>query len=279
MFKSSKIRTHEYRSIYQLVGECRELGDDVTTWQRHLIEQMAGLTGGSIGFCGEFAGFRGMRPRYLGQSEWGWSDESDRSSYLANIANFAKNPESYSSMVAYHRKSVGNDGICLSRSQLFDDRSWTATLDYQKAFRPIRMKNALWCIRTLPGVAADESSGIHLLRSGDQDFGPRDRAIVEETHAALVPLIGGPLARFADPSPMALVPQVRRVLQCMLEGDSDKQIAFRMRLSTYTVNQYTKVVFRHFRVRGRTELMARWIRRRWSIRPGPPGSQPPGTRS
>jgi DNA-binding NarL/FixJ family response regulator len=114
------------------------------------------------------------------------------------------------------------------------------------------------------------------MRTGSRrDFGPRDRAIVQETQAALVGLIGGPLARFADPSPMALVPQVRRVLRCMLEGDSDKQIARRMKLSPYTVNQYTKVIFRHFRVRSRTELMARWIRRGWSNRPIPPGSRSP----
>jgi DNA-binding CsgD family transcriptional regulator len=262
----------EYRSIYQLVGECRELGDDVTAWQGHLIEQLAGLTGASIGFCGEFANFRSMAPRFLGQTDWGWSTQSERTAYHAALADFAREIEQSAALVAYHRRFVRDDGICLSRTQLFDDeRRWQATVDFQRIFQPARANYALWCNRSLPGVAADESLGIHLLRTGSRrDFGPRDRALVQETQAALVGLIGGPLARFADPSAMALVPQVRRVLRFMLEGDSDKQIASRVKLSPYTVNQYTKVTFRHFRVRSRSELMARWIRRGWSNRPGPP---------
>ncbi len=76
-------------------------------------------------------------------------------------------------------------------------------------------------------------------------------------------MIGGPLARVAEPTPMALPPSVRRVLACILEGDGDKQIAAKLGLSIYTVNDYTKTIYRHFGVQSRSQLLARWVRRGW----------------
>jgi DNA-binding CsgD family transcriptional regulator len=61
-----------------------------------------------------------------------------------------------------------------------------------------------------------------------------------------------------------LPPRVRDVLRCLLEGDSDKQVAARLSISRYTVNQHVKAIFRHFRVTTRPELLARWVRRGWS---------------
>jgi DNA-binding NarL/FixJ family response regulator len=101
--------------------------------------------------------------------------------------------------------------------------------------------------------------------SGRRDFKPRDRAIVRETQAALVPLVGGMLASFDDPSPHDLPPRLRQVLCYLLEGNGDKQIASRMSLSVHTVNGYTKYIYRHFRVKGRAELLARWIQRGWGV--------------
>lgn len=267
MNRSSRLTLADYRAIHRLVGECRELGDDVTTWQGHLIENLAGLVGGSIGFAGEFEGLGKLRPKHLGWAEWGWSCDSDRAGYFAAFADFLADPESYSTMQAYRRRFLAEDGICLSRTLLFDDRRWEATKEHNNMFRPIGVRNALWCNRSLPGARADISIGIHMMRAGGRrDFNARERTIVYETQAALAPLVGGPLAQVADPSPAALPPQARRVLQCLLEGDSDKQIAARMKLSRYTVNQYMKMIFRHFHTRSRSELMARWIRRGWGVR-------------
>jgi DNA-binding CsgD family transcriptional regulator len=56
---------------------------------------------------------------------------------------------------------------------------------------------------------------------------------------------------------------VRQVLRALLEGDGDKQIARRLGLTRYTVNQYVKSLFRHFGVQSRAELLARWVRRRF----------------
>src|SRR5258707_157206 len=94
-------------------------------------------------------------------------------------------------------------------------------------------------------------------------FSARHKAFVRELHIAVAGWIGGQLARFIDPSPSALSRRARQVLRCLLDGDGDKQIARRLGISHFTVNQYAKVIFEHFGVSSRPELLARWVRRGW----------------
>lgn len=61
------------------------------------------------------------------------------------------------------------------------------------------------------------------------------------------------------PAPVDLPPRPRQVLRCLLEGDSNKQVARRLGLSPYTVKEYVKRIFCHFGVQSRQELLARWI--------------------
>ena len=167
-------------------------------------------------------------------------------------------------MCEYHRRTLRERGRALSRSEFVDDRDWYGSHDFRKIQEPLGLDATLWCFRPIPGVAADESVGFFLGREkGRRDFSDRERSIAEEALAMVSLHVGGSLARFADPSPRALTPRARQVLACLLEGDGDKQVSARLGLSTYTVNQYTKSIFRHFRVRSRAELLARWIRRGW----------------
>jgi DNA-binding NarL/FixJ family response regulator len=121
-------------------------------------------------------------------------------------------------------------------------------------------------MRPIPGAPADYNV-LYLLRPiPERDFNGRQRTIAEEAMRLAAPLLGGPLARLREPAPTELPPRLRQVLRCLLEGDSDKQIAARLRISRYTVNQYTKTLYRRFGVCARSELLARWIRRGWGRR-------------
>ncbi len=64
-----------------------------------------------------------------------------------------------------------------------------------------------------------------------------------------------------DPSsPTRLPPRVQETLACLLEEDGEKQAAARLGLSPATVHQYVKVLYRHYRVASRAELLARVLR-------------------
>ncbi|WP_435016513.1 helix-turn-helix transcriptional regulator [Tundrisphaera sp. TA3] len=268
MSKSGQLRLQDSRAIWRLLGECRDLGDERVAWRERLASGLAELVGADILVNGEMGGCRKLAPRDLGVTFW-WRSEAIAPPFIAEyLQSFRINPSLSPAMIAYHRCNLDEDGSALRRSDFIRDGEWYRSFDYEMISRPYGVDATMWCFRKIDGAQGDESSGIVALREdGRPDFSPRARTIIRETHRALSPLIGGHLARYADPSPADLPPRQRQVLACMLEGDGDKQIAARLGIARYTVNDYTKAIYRHFGVNGRAQLQARWIRRGWGGQP------------
>ena len=264
MAKSTHVAVQDMCALFQLVGECRELGDDAAGWWEHLLAGLAKLTGADLAIGGEMADCYSGQMRDLGNVQWGWQGGFDQKRFARGLEEFARNPNLHPIMDRFMLQRRHSDLLSLRRSDLLDDRVWYKSSTYQLLCREVGVDNQIWCFQLLPGSQADESSGVILQRAvAEPDFSLRDRALVEAAHRAFNSLIGGPLARFAEPSPATLAPRVRQVLQCLLEGDGDKQIAARLGLTRNTVNQYVKVIYGHFGVVSRPELLARWIRRGW----------------
>jgi DNA-binding CsgD family transcriptional regulator len=267
MSKSAHLRVQDIRAIFQMAGECRELGDDPEAWRQHLVRRLARLVGAGLVLTGEQAGCRAGRIQHLGVATWGWENGFNQDVFLRPAASLADDPTSLPVMNRYLERLRGSDGVCLTRTDLVPDKDWHRSLECQEVARPMGFDHTLWCYLSLLGGAGDEFAGTILYRTAREgDFSLRDRALVREAHAAIAPQIGGPLARFGDPSPANLAPRVRQVLRCLLEGDGDKQIAAWLGLTRHTVNQYAKTIFRHFGVQSRAELLARWLRRGFPAR-------------
>jgi hypothetical protein len=94
---------------------------------------------------------------------------------------------------------------------------------------------------------------------------------VRLAHAEVGHLIGPVLVRSSELLPPSrLPPHVREVLTCLLEGDSEKQVAGRMGLSIATVHQYVTALYLPYCVSSRAELLVRVLRRA----PKPTGPTP-----
>jgi len=266
MSKSRYLDVDHWRAILKLVRECRDLGDDPRAWRRHCAAELARLVDADVGFCGERAGCLEMRPRDLGVVVTGLEGRCDARLASDLITRFDREPKTFDLTLAFFRAQARDDGCCHTRRELIPDRLWYPSPDYQIIQRGLNLDHQLCCLHSIPGTSADEVSGVVLNRNAARrDFSARDRTLVREAHSALAPLIGGPLARFSDPTPSDLTPRAQDVLQCLLEGDGDKQIAARLNLSTHTVNQYVKLLFRHFHVQSRAQLLARWVRANWAV--------------
>ena len=98
-------------------------------------------------------------------------------------------------------------------------------------------------------------------KNGERGFSPRERRLLNFFHAELGRLIGGPLVGATKPTIARLSPRLRQTLACLLEGDSEKQVAARLGLSRATVHQYVTALYRHFAVRSRAQLLAHVITR------------------
>jgi DNA-binding NarL/FixJ family response regulator len=64
----------------------------------------------------------------------------------------------------------------------------------------------------------------------------------------------------------SLPPRLRRTLEELLAGGSEKNVAERMGVTPHTLHGYVKELYRHFGVRSRVDLMVRIVGRdqkRW----------------
>jgi DNA-binding CsgD family transcriptional regulator len=186
----------------------------------------------------------------------GWTSQDAFKIWSSHIASgeYQKEPI-FRSIQAF----VSRRGMC-GRDQAVDNQTWSAAPVRNEIFRSCEIDEFLATFHDLPG--GERQSFISLYRPlGDGAFRRRDRRLVRLFHQELARHFGAALATLDDPSPAGLTPRLRDTLRCLLEGDSEKQAALRLGLSTLTVHQYVKALYRHFRVSSRPELMAYFLRR------------------
>jgi DNA-binding NarL/FixJ family response regulator len=105
-------------------------------------------------------------------------------------------------------------------------------------------------------------SGIGVNRAiGERDFSPREQQLLNFFHQEIGGLIRRSLVSGMEPGPEKLSPRLRQTLACLLEGDSEQQVAARLGLSRPTTHQYVIALYRHFNVRSRAQLLAHVIKR------------------
>ena len=57
-----------------------------------------------------------------------------------------------------------------------------------------------------------------------------------------------------------LSPRMRQTLGFLIQGDSERQIALKLKISQHTVHVYVRQLYKRFDVNSRGELLARFIR-------------------
>jgi DNA-binding CsgD family transcriptional regulator len=59
---------------------------------------------------------------------------------------------------------------------------------------------------------------------------------------------------------MNLAPRLRQTLELLVAGDSERQVALKLKISQHTVHVYVKQLYKRFGVSSRGELLARFVR-------------------
>lgn len=260
MAKSQRLTLRHVRSVYRLLGECRDLGADPVAWQSHLYQGMARLIGAQVATGGELL-LLPQGPQVVSCVDLGWEGERERQRFREFQAR--GEPATSEAFGAFVRELHGRSLATRSRQQVIDDRDWYRSEHFNEYSKVSRIDACLVSLCMLPALADQAVSIMTFYRPlGERQFERRERRLVRMLHHELHPLIGRQLASAEEPSASQLAPRLRKVLQCLLEGDGEKQIAARLRLTRQSVHQYVKAVYRHFRVHSRPELLARWVRAR-----------------
>jgi DNA-binding CsgD family transcriptional regulator len=257
MSKSQRLRLGEVRTLFRLVGECRELGDDAEAWRGHLAAGLCCLTEAQLALVGEA---RVVGPERLMVpiqfADHGWPNPVGRAFYLA----WPKDPAALNSPFLQSFHSVPGRFVTRTRQELTGDRDWYTSAFVNEVLRPSGLDDALLSQYAPPGRDWQHELVLNRLL-GDPPFGRRECLLVHLCQAEVVPLLGRALATSSEVGPAGLSPRLRQTLEALLEGDSEKQAALRLGVGVRTVHEYVLALYRHFEVSSRGELLAFFLRR------------------
>ena len=256
MSKSQRLRLGDLRSIYRLIGECRELGADPVAWRLHLLDGLCRRVGADVGIGGETGGLS-SRSVPAPPVDVGWG-ETERKAFLDYLAagHMFTDPM-MRALAALPRRTLSTH----SCRQMLDKHRWHNSEHFNKYHRPVGVDDGIVSLQEIQVGDLSAENRIVLRRTlGARPFEQRERRIVHWFHHELAALIGRQLASASEPTAAGLAPRLQKTLQCLLEGDTEKQVASRLGLTRQTTHQYVKTIYRHFDVHSRAALAARWQR-------------------
>jgi len=125
--------------------------------------------------------------------------------------------------------------------------------------RSTHLVHCLWCeppdcqTRIVACLCVERAPGVR------RPFPARERALLDIAHSEASWIYQGDVL-LATRGGMSVSPRQRQVLDYLLTGHGEKQIADKLRLSPNTVHHHVKALHRHFGVSSRSELLARWVK-------------------
>ena len=255
--KSDLLRFRDARDAYRLIGECRDLGTDPVLWHQRMFDGLCGLIGAPATSGGE--GFwRRPHGAMAPVAAFGAGfDARGCEIYRAYMRELTPARDPVFRALRRHCERL----VTRSRRQLVTDQEWYRSVAWNDYHRPANIDDRLTSICQISG----ESGAVSVLTvhrgPREREFSPRELRLLSFFHDELGRLIGRSLVSATEPGPDGLSPRLRQTLACLLDGDSEKQLAARLGLSHATIHQYVTTLYRHFGVRSRGQLLALMIKR------------------
>jgi DNA-binding CsgD family transcriptional regulator len=263
----------EVSGVIRLVREVCDLWDDPQQWRAHLLEGTCQLLGGHVGILLEddhsaAPGYFGnlcvtsivglptamralVQPAISQLSQRKYDDVSEN--VLAGVSKLWQ-----------HMQYQG--WATVAGNQIADEASYHGSPFYQGFRKQLDCDDFVVSIRLVDLPQRPE--GILIDRPhGANAFGPREVALLKLLHDEIAPLVGVRLTTEEHLSRDGLSKRLRETLSHLLEGYSEKQVASELKLAPRTVHDYVTMLYQHFNVSSRAELLAYFIRRRPVTRP------------
>jgi DNA-binding CsgD family transcriptional regulator len=260
---TASLSSADVRALLQLLGELRELGDEPAQWRGHLVQRMASLFGACISVASEL--------RVAAQPPANVTNCSEVVTALQAVDHGvdASHRDRFYRELYFtdHETDDALGGIVplygsrftILRQDVVSDSQWDASRCANERFRAFECDD--FVMSMVPVAGQSIISSIELLRPRGRRFSDRDRLLLQLLHEEL--------ARDFHPQDSAatvrLTPRQRQVLNQLIEGASEKDIASALGVSPHTAHDHVKAIHRAHGARSRGELLAK-VRRRGPAR-------------
>lgn len=247
------VRYEQARSLVKLV---REASEEVPAARaHHLVVGVRRIVGAATAGCVLDVDFT---PTGRGVSSPvaldGWDEAA-----LQSFAIVATNGSMFHPAVhALMKRTQRTPGaiVTATRDRLVDDRVWYGSPFVEGYLARSCLDHGLFS--SLRGDSPRVAQGLGLYREkNDKPFDDHDRALVQLFHVECARMLRVHNDNVDELPYPRMPPRERIALLHLLEGLADKEIADRMGISRFTVNQYTKSLYRRFAVHSRAELITK----------------------
>ncbi|USN98163.1 MAG: helix-turn-helix transcriptional regulator [Phycisphaeraceae bacterium] len=262
MAPTSRVRAADVMKCTEILGACLDLGADRDRWPLCLIEGLRDLLRAQVIIASELLGFgEGQTDHDVALFRIGWPSAEAEAKWVEYAQ---KAPVEHKPEYPVLEKMLSGEttrGVTLTRDAIWGGPLvWERSRAFNLVHRECGIDDYIFSIRRLTLAGTVSVLWVHRA-IGDVNFTPRERRLLAFMHDQLVPLVGRALASGTEPPVGALPRRPREVLDLLLRGLAEQEIADRLGLSKATVHEHATRVYRHFGVSSRGELLARFIGR------------------
>ena len=249
----------DVNECHQIVGHCRDFGAHVDAWRHRLLSSLLKLVDAQVVINSELENFgttNSDETNCLSVHRAGWiSDEAEKRwrEYSQSIP-VERTPE-----YPYLSKFSGQTMV-LSRNQIWGKETWYRSHTFNEIHRECGIDD--YVISICPTKIQGRCTTLWLHKGvGSRDFTHREQGIISLIHTTINNEIGTYLAAADEPSLGSLTDRRLQVLDRLIAGDSEKQIAFKLEVGKAAIHDHVLAIYRHYQVSSRGELLAKFIGR------------------
>jgi DNA-binding CsgD family transcriptional regulator len=252
MRRSETVGIAEVQAMLRLVAETAELWYDPLVQRRYTLESLCKLLPAKAGICFTFGDVIMGGDVACGSLVQSGMDESQE----RLIKTYLQKGEPADPALP-KLAEIAAPVVVARRSELVNDKLWYASPYYVELREPLGFDDTLYAKITVPGKII----ALALLRpAGDEPFTERQSQLVDLCLSQMSwPF--QPDDKAVDPRLASLQPRLRKVMQHLLDGDGEKQVAAKLGLSRHTVHEYVKMIYQQLGVSSRSELLSQWVGR------------------
>ncbi|MFQ5806004.1 MAG: LuxR C-terminal-related transcriptional regulator [Phycisphaerae bacterium] len=249
MGRSQRLRLTDVARLMRLQGELCELVAFSDEWKHHLMSRLMAMIGADFSNVAEGGNVRPKATPFTTRVLSRGNEDARRSLYAWLENGLVPHNPLLDAMMRVPRRV-----FTCRRVELVEDRIWYRSDIVRDVFRADRIDDSLNACCRLDDRGGVFGIGLHRAW-GDRPFDERDRLMVHLLFAELLRQHARRLRRPTMERPLSR--RQRQVLERLMTGKSEKQIAFELRLARSTVHEYVTALHRRFDVCSRGELLAK----------------------
>lgn len=257
MSRREQPRLREVRAAYRLLGECLEQGNDANAWRSHLLTGVQNLTGARVALYMHVDAPLSAQEQVTETVAAGFMDTQELALWAHYQATEAHRDDPFH-QAFYRRTNRSRRLLTRNLDEIVERREWQRTRHYNEYVAACGLADRITSSLSLPSVEPRQEQTIVLHRdAADGPFSASATHLVRLLHHELAGLLERKLVLPGSTEDRSVLPpRLRDVLNGLLAGESEKQIAARLELSPHTVNRHVQRIYKHYGVRSRSRLLA-----------------------